>query len=81
VHNKYAEPLTVFTVTGMLSSHNISQQPRPLNPQRILSAAAPHKTTTFIYRPRPELEPGEYEFEVFVEVISPVARFLVNSSL
>ena len=59
-------------MTGVLSSPHIKQQPRPLNPQRVLSAAAPHKTTTIIYRPHPELEPGEYEFEVFVEVISPV---------
>lgn len=71
LRNKYNEPLTIFTVTGVFSSSQIKQQPRPLSPQRILSAAAPNKTTTVIYRPNPELEPGEYEFEVFVEVISP----------
>lgn len=73
--NSYSEPITVFTVTGVLSTPGKPSSSRPLPPQRILTAAPPNKTTSLPFKLRPELEPGKYKLEVTVEVITPVCAF------
>lgn len=70
--NNHSEPITVFTVTGVLSMPGKPNSSRPLPPHRILTVAAPNKTTNLPFKLRPELEPGKYKLDVTVEVISPV---------
>lgn len=71
------DSITVFTASSSLTRINAkTDKPTgtavPLPPHRALSVVGPNETSKVQFQPRPELEPGEYQLDVTLEVISPV---------